>query len=142
MQWLGDTVTINWGSQTVSYVLTGTDIQYTASITVSSAKIAAQGDGTFSVTATVTHLTQTGASSAGFSVTVDTVALSAPSVALTTDSGTSNADLISNVGTLNVTGDPVHAVEYSADGSSWSASPPALSQGANTIHVRQTDLVR
>ena len=31
-------------------------------------------------------------------------------------------------------------VEYSANGSTWSTTPPALSQGSNTVHVRQTDV--
>jgi hypothetical protein len=51
----GDTLTVNWGGQTVTHVLTGDDITATsATVTISAGTIGAQGDGTFNVTATVT----------------------------------------------------------------------------------------
>ena len=137
----GDTVTVNWGGQTVAYTLTSTDITNgNASVIVPSATISTRGDGTFNVTATVSRLGQSGALSAPFSVTVDTVVAS-PTVGLGTDSGSSGSDKITNVGTLTVSGTEAGAtVQYSSDGTTWSASAPALTQGTNTVYVRQTDV--
>ncbi|WP_321804503.1 beta strand repeat-containing protein, partial [Burkholderia sp. BCC1988] len=75
-----------------------------------------------------------------FSFTLDTSA-AAPSVALTTDSGSSASDHITNVGTLNVTGVQSGAtVQYSVDnGAHWSTSFGAL-EGANNVQVRQIDV--
>ncbi|WP_232446913.1 Ig-like domain-containing protein, partial [Burkholderia ubonensis] len=75
-----------------------------------------------------------------FSFTLDTSA-AAPGVALTTDSGSSAVDHITNVGTLNVTGVETGAtVEYSTDGGhTWSTSFSAT-EGLNDIQVRQTDI--
>src|SRR5262249_40159192 len=69
------------------------------------------------------------------------VGLAAPAVALTTDSGRSSSDHITNVGTLNVTGAEAGAlVEYSTDGgNSWTSSFAAV-EGANNVLVRQTDV--
>ena len=51
----GDTLTINWGGQTVSYTLLAGDISgSSATVTVPAATITAQGQGTFDVTATLT----------------------------------------------------------------------------------------
>ncbi|WP_157648725.1 Ig-like domain-containing protein, partial [Burkholderia ubonensis] len=75
-----------------------------------------------------------------FSFTLDTSA-AAPGVALTTDSGSSAVDHITNVGTLNLSGVETGAtVEYSTDGGhTWSASFSAT-EGLNDIQVRQTDI--
>nr|WP_242431852.1 Ig-like domain-containing protein [Burkholderia ambifaria] len=75
-----------------------------------------------------------------FSFTLDTSA-AAPSVALTTDSGSSATDHITNVGTLNVTGIETGAtVEYSTDGGhTWNTSFSAV-EGLNDVQVRQTDV--
>ncbi|WP_158592083.1 retention module-containing protein [Pseudomonas cavernicola] len=72
-------------------------------------------------------------------VAVDTSAPLAPSLTLSTDTGTSNADLISRDGTLRV-GDiePGSTVAYSTNGTDWS-STFSPSEGANTVYVRQTD---
>ncbi|MFA6014588.1 MAG: Ig-like domain-containing protein [Gallionellaceae bacterium] len=72
--------------------------------------------------------------------TFDTVVI-APTVALTTDRGSSASDNISNVGTLAVTGTETGAlVEYSTNGgSSWSQNFTAQ-QGVNNVLVRQTDV--
>ncbi|WP_232434637.1 beta strand repeat-containing protein, partial [Burkholderia ubonensis] len=79
-------------------------------------------------------------SATSFSFTLDTSA-AAPGVALTTDSGSSASDHITNVGTLNLTGVEAGAtVEYSTDGGhTWSASFSAV-EGLNDIQVRQTDV--
>ncbi|WP_230975122.1 beta strand repeat-containing protein, partial [Burkholderia stagnalis] len=75
-----------------------------------------------------------------FSFTLDTSA-AAPGVALTTDSGSSTVDHITNVGTLNLTGVETGAtVEYSIDGGhTWSTSFSAV-EGLNDVQVRQTDI--
>ncbi|TGQ63447.1 hypothetical protein EN829_031220, partial [Mesorhizobium sp. M00.F.Ca.ET.186.01.1.1] len=70
---------------------------------------------------------------------IDTVAPSAPTVALATDSGTSNSDGISNVGTLSVGSEAGTLVEYSTNGGiGWHSSFSAV-EGSNTVLVRQTD---
>ncbi|WP_157651547.1 Ig-like domain-containing protein, partial [Burkholderia ubonensis] len=75
-----------------------------------------------------------------FSFTLDTSA-AAPGVALTTDSGSSASDHITNVGTLNVTGIETGAtVQYSVDnGAHWSTSFSAV-EGTNNVQVRQIDV--
>ncbi|WP_232456970.1 beta strand repeat-containing protein, partial [Burkholderia ubonensis] len=75
-----------------------------------------------------------------FSFTLDTSA-AAPGVALTTDSGSSASDHITNVGTLNLSGVETGAtVEYSTDGGhTWSTSFSAV-EGLNDVQVRQTDI--
>ncbi|WP_157662815.1 Ig-like domain-containing protein, partial [Burkholderia ubonensis] len=75
-----------------------------------------------------------------FSFTLDTSA-AAPGVALTTDSGSSASDHVTNVGTLNLTGIETGAtVEYSTDGGhTWSTSFNAT-EGLNDVQVRQTDV--
>ncbi|WP_157649050.1 Ig-like domain-containing protein, partial [Burkholderia ubonensis] len=75
-----------------------------------------------------------------FSFTLDTSA-AAPGVALTTDSGSSASDHITNVGTLNLTGiETGVTVEYSTDGGhTWSTSFSAV-EGLNDVQVRQTDI--
>ncbi|WP_232454340.1 beta strand repeat-containing protein, partial [Burkholderia ubonensis] len=79
-------------------------------------------------------------SATSFSFTLDTSA-AAPGVALTTDSGSSASDHVTNVGTLNLTGVEAGAtVEYSTDGGhTWSTSFSAT-EGLNDVQVRQTDI--
>ncbi|WP_244103701.1 beta strand repeat-containing protein, partial [Burkholderia ambifaria] len=79
-------------------------------------------------------------SATSFSFTLDTSA-AAPGVALTTDSGSSATDHVTNVGTLNLTGVETGAtVEYSIDGGhTWSTSFNAV-EGVNNVQVRQTDV--
>jgi hypothetical protein len=82
------------------------------------------------------------------SLTVDTAAPSAPAFSLATDSGASNSDGVTNVGTVSVSGVEENATwEYSTDsGSSWttgSDSSFTLAAGSydiGAIRVRQTDL--
>ncbi|RQY48395.1 Ig-like domain repeat protein, partial [Burkholderia stagnalis] len=79
-------------------------------------------------------------SATSFSFTLDTSA-AAPGVALTTDSGSSASDHVTNVGTLNLTGVETGAtVEYSTDGGhTWNTSFSAT-EGLNDVQVRQTDI--
>ncbi len=76
-----------------------------------------------------------------FSFTLDTVAPAAPVVALTTDSGSSETDHITNSGALTLSGIETGAiVEYSIDGgTTWTNSFAAV-EGANTVQIRQTDV--
>ncbi len=75
-----DTLTINWGGQTVTYALLAGDILAgSATVTVPLATITAQGQGTFNVTARLTDAAgNVSANSSATSVTVDTVAPTAP----------------------------------------------------------------
>ena len=70
----GDTLTVNWGGQTVTYTLLAADISASsATVTVPAATITAQGNGTFDVTARLTDAAgNAGANSGAFPVTVDT----------------------------------------------------------------------
>ncbi|WP_395764098.1 retention module-containing protein [Stutzerimonas balearica] len=72
---------------------------------------------------------------------VDTTAPAAPVVSLTTDSGASGSDLITNSGALSVGGTETGAtVEYSIDGGqTWTSSFTPV-EGSNTVSVRQTDV--
>ena len=72
--------------------------------------------------------------------TLDTLAPDTPLVALLNDTGSSDTDLITNIGTLSVTGIEAGAiVEYSSNGTDWSTSQPTATEGSNTVWVRQTD---
>ncbi|MGZ8270776.1 MAG: retention module-containing protein, partial [Methylophilus sp.] len=72
-------------------------------------------------------------------ITLDTT-IAAPTIALTTDSGSSNADGITNNGTLNIGNvEPGATVQYSTDGgTTWTNSFTPV-EGSNTVAVRQTD---
>ena len=85
----GDTLTINWGGQTVSYTLLAGDITASsATVTVPAATITAQGQGTFDVTATLTDAAgNPSVPSAAASVTVDTVAPAAPLITSIPENG-------------------------------------------------------
>ena len=81
----------------------------------------------------------------GHSFTLDTVAPTAPGVALTSDTGSSGSDHITNNPALTLTNIESGAkVEYSLDGgTTWSISAPTIAQlvqGPNTVDVRQTDV--
>ncbi len=69
----GDTLTLSWGSQALTYTLGAGDILAgSVNLTVSAATLSAQGDGTFNVTAKLTDgAGNIGANSSPLSVTVD-----------------------------------------------------------------------
>lgn len=80
----------------------------------------------------------TTANSSNYSV--DTLAPLAPTVALTTDSGASSSDKITNVATLSITAvESSSTVQYSSDGTTWSNTQPTAMEGSNTLHVKQID---
>ena len=85
----GNTLTVNWGSQTVAYTLLAADISAnSATVTVPAATITAQGNGTFNVTARLTDAVgNASANSSATSVTVDTVAPTAPSITSIPENG-------------------------------------------------------
>ena len=85
----GNTLTVNWGSQTVTYTLLAGDISGgSATVTVPLATIMAQGNGTFDVTATLTDAAgNASANSTATSVTVDTAAPPAPSITSIAENG-------------------------------------------------------
>ncbi|WP_237444341.1 VCBS domain-containing protein [Sinobacterium norvegicum] len=67
-------------------------------------------------------------------------AVSALTVELTHDTGTNGSDLITNDGSLTVTGQEAGAhVEYSVDGGNTWANAFTPQTGSNTVEVRQTD---
>jgi len=75
-----------------------------------------------------------------FTVSMDTTAPLAPTVALQADTGGSTSDKITKDGTPSVGGVEANAtIEYSTDGTSWSTSAPNATQGSNTVYVRQVD---
>ncbi|MGN2624992.1 Ig-like domain-containing protein [Stutzerimonas balearica] len=67
--------------------------------------------------------------------------VAAPSVSLTSDTGASGSDSITNSGALTIGGTEAGAtVEYSTDGGqTWTDSFSAV-EGSNTVSVRQTDV--
>jgi hypothetical protein len=74
-----------------------------------------------------------------FTFTLD-ISTAAPVVSLATDSGSSNADRITNDGTLSIDAEAGASLAYSIDGGvSWSDSVSAV-EGANAVRVRATDL--
>src|SRR4029079_9046024 len=79
--------------------------------------------------------------SSAFTFTYDTV-VSAPSVALTTDTGSSSSDTITNLSALTLSGvEAGGTVEYTTDnGAHWSTSVPSFSDGTYNLRVRQTDV--
>jgi Ca2+-binding RTX toxin-like protein len=105
---VGDTLTINWGGQTVGYTLVADDILAgSATVTVPLVTLAAQGNGTFNVTARLTDVAgNVGTNSTATSVTVDTVAPTAEVLitAITSDSGASSNDFITSDTSLTVSG--------------------------------------
>ncbi|WP_180124833.1 Ig-like domain-containing protein, partial [Acinetobacter sp. YH12080] len=71
----------------------------------------------------------------------DTIKPFAPSVSLTTDSGSDNKDGITNNGDYTVSGiEDGATVEYSTDGGkTWISEKPVAQEGENSISVRQID---
>ena len=100
----------------------------------------ALSDGSYTVTANVSNALGTAAPPASQSLTVDQTPPAPPGAALTTDSGSSNSDHITNNGALTLSGIEIGAtVEYSTNGgTTWTTSFTPV-EGLNTVLVRQTD---
>jgi autotransporter-associated beta strand protein len=134
-----DKITNN-GALTVSGAEGGATVEYsTDGTTWASSFTPVEGSNTMYMRQTDVAGNVSTASSA-YTFTLDTAAPSAPTVALTTDTGSSNSDKITSNGALTVSGtEPGATVEYSTNGATWSSSfTPA--QGSNTVYVRQIDV--
>ena len=108
----------------------------------------ALGNGiTYHINASITDAAgNTSQASNEVSFTVDTQAPLAPTVALTSDSGSSNSDHITNNGALTVTpAESGGTLQYSIDGGAhWNTTAPSYASdgtddGAHTVEVRQVD---
>jgi large repetitive protein len=134
-----DHITKN-GALTVSGTESGATVQYSSNggATWSSSFTAAEGNNT--VLVRQTDVAGNAGASSSLSFTLDTTAPSAPAISLTTDTGSSNSDHITNNGALALTGVESGAtVQYSTNGgSTWSNSFTAA-EGSNSVLVRQTD---
>ncbi|KJS70801.1 MAG: hypothetical protein JL55_30980, partial [Pseudomonas sp. BICA1-14] len=97
-----------------------------------------EGSNTVSVRQTDVAGNTSGATTVSF--VIDTQ-VAAPSLSLTSDTGASGSDSITNSGALTVGGTEVGAtVEYSTDGGqTWTPTFTPV-EGSNTVSVRQTDI--
>ncbi|MCW5736103.1 MAG: hypothetical protein KIS73_18380, partial [Enhydrobacter sp.] len=163
----GDTLTINWGGQTVTHTLTGANIVAgTVSVTVPSGTITTQGNGTFNVTAKITDgAGNASANSSATSVTVDTVVPTAPTgldLAAADDSNVNTDNITNQTSGLTISGSAETGATVSlfddannngsmdggetvitttvAAGGSFSADI-SLTEGAHNIRAFQTDAV-
>ena len=134
------TVTIVNGSGVTVQTFTTTVANNTWSVNVSPTNAQALSDGNYTVTADVSNAAGTATARASQNVTVDETPPAPPGAVLTTDSGSSNSDHITNVGALSLSGIESGAtLEYSINGgASWTTSFTPV-EGPNTVLVRQTD---
>ena len=134
------TVTIVNSSGVAVETFTTTVANNAWSVNVSPTNAQALSDGSYTVTANVSNALGTAAPPASRSLTVDQTPPAPPGAALTTDSGSSNSDHITNNGALTLAGIEIGAtVEYSTNGgTTWTTSFTPV-EGLNTVLVRQTD---
>ncbi len=110
------------------------------SLNVSPTNARALSDGIYTVTADVSNAASTATARASQNVTVDQTPPAPPGAALTTDSGSSNSDHITNNGALTLAGIEIGAtVEYSTNGGTTWTTLFTPVEGFNTVLVRQTD---
>ncbi|WP_232446476.1 beta strand repeat-containing protein, partial [Burkholderia ubonensis] len=130
----------NVGTLNLSGVETGATVEYSIDGGHTWSTSFSATEGLNDIQVRQTDIAGNTSSTTSFSFTLDTSA-AAPGVALTTDSGSSASDHVTNVGTLNLTGVETGAtVEYSTDGGhTWSTSFNAT-EGLNDVQVRQTDV--
>ncbi|RQY33825.1 Ig-like domain repeat protein [Burkholderia stagnalis] len=130
----------NVGTLNLSGVETGATVEYSTDGGHTWSTSFSAVEGVNDVQVRQTDIAGNTSSATSFSFTLDTSA-TAPGVALTTDSGSSASDHVTNVGTLNLTGVETGAtVEYSTDGGhTWNTSFSAV-EGVNDVQVRQTDI--
>ncbi|MDZ4254442.1 MAG: cadherin domain-containing protein, partial [Sulfuritalea sp.] len=138
---IGNTVTVYEGATAVGTATLGTTDVTNGYVDVTLTTTLA-GDGSHSLTAKVADIVpNTSAASTAYALTLDTVApTTAPTVALTSDTGSSSSDGITKVGTLVVGGiDTGNTAQYSIDaGTTWTSSFTAA-EGVNNVLVRQID---
>ena len=134
------TVTIVNGSGVAVETFTTTVANNGWSVNVSPTNARALSDGNYTVTANVSNALGIAAPPASRSLTVDQTPPAPPGAALTTDSGSSNSDHITNNGTLTLSGIEIGAtIEFSTNGgTTWTTSFTPV-EGLNTVLVRQTD---
>ena len=134
------TVTIVNSSGVTIETFTTTVANNAWTVNVSPTNARALSDGSYTVTAEVSNAAGTATARASQNVTVDETPPASPGPVLTTDSGSSNSDHITNVGTLFLSGIESGAtVEYSINGgTTWTTSFTPV-EGLNTVLVRQTD---
>ncbi|RQQ41332.1 beta strand repeat-containing protein, partial [Burkholderia stagnalis] len=130
----------NVGTLNLSGVETGATVEYSTDGGHTWSTSFSAVEGVNDVQVRQTDIAGNTSSATSFSFTLDTSA-TAPGVALTTDSGSSASDHVTNVGTLNLSGVETGAVvEYSTDGGhTWNTSFSAV-EGVNDVQVRQTDI--
>ncbi|WP_230949840.1 beta strand repeat-containing protein, partial [Burkholderia stagnalis] len=130
----------NVGTLNLSGVETGATVEYSTDGGHTWSTSFSAVEGVNDVQVRQTDIAGNTSSATSFSFTLDTSA-TAPGVALTTDSGSSASDHVTNVGTLNLTGVETGAtVEYSIDGGhTWNTSFSAT-EGLNDVQIRQTDI--
>ena len=134
------TVTIVNSSGVAVQTFTSTVANNAWSVNVSPTNARALSDGNYTVTAEVSNAAGTGTARASQNVTVDQTPPAPPGAALTTDSGSSNSDHITNVGALSLSGIESGAtVEYSTNGGTTWTTLFTPVEGFNTVLVRQTD---
>ncbi|WP_232458520.1 Ig-like domain-containing protein, partial [Burkholderia ubonensis] len=130
----------NVGTLNLSGVETGATVEYSIDGGHTWSTSFSATEGLNDVQVRQTDIASNTSAATSFSFTLDTSA-AAPGVALTTDSGSSAVDHVTNVGTLNLSGVEIGAtVEYSTDGGhTWSTSFSAT-EGLNDVQLRQTDI--
>jgi hypothetical protein len=95
----GDTLTVNWGSQKLTQVLTAADIAAGAiAVVIPAATVLAQGNGTVAVTASITDAAgNVGANSSSSAVVALNSPGAAPDLTSANDSGSSSTDNRTNI---------------------------------------------
>src|SRR6185369_2430802 len=135
-----DHVTKN-GTLSLSGIEAGAAVEYStdSGSTWNSSFTAAEGSNTVQVRQTDVAGNTSNVGSLTF--TLDTIAPTAPTVDLFSDTGSSNSDHITRTGTLSLTGIEAGAtVQYSTNGgATWNSSFTAA-EGSNNVQVRQTDV--
>ncbi|MFI8729385.1 beta strand repeat-containing protein, partial [Stutzerimonas kunmingensis] len=130
----------NSGALTISGTETGATIDYSTDggQSWSSSFTPVEGSNTVSVRQTDVAGNVSGATTVSF--VLDTQ-VAAPTVSLTSDTGASSSDSVTNSGALTIGGTETSAtIEYSTDGGqTWTSSFTPV-EGSNTVSVRQTDV--
>ncbi|QEP44776.1 cadherin repeat domain-containing protein [Ectothiorhodospiraceae bacterium BW-2] len=137
---------------TVAGVASGTDVtvEFSDGSSVVSEVVAANGtyfidlsslsDGVITSSLFITDQLGNSTTVEGGVFVLDTSVPSAPTVALITDSGRDDSDLVTNNGAYTVSDLEVGAkVEYSADNTNWSSVELTPVEGENIVYVRQVD---
>ena len=142
-----DTLTINWGGQTVNYTLLSGDISdNSATVTVPAGTITTQGNGTFNVTAKLTDVAgNASVNSSPTSLMVDTIN---PAVAITTiEGGNTQINAAEAAGGVQIGGTAeigstltLNGSAVTVDGSgNWSTSVATAGQGPLVVTAVATD---